>query len=94
MPRKTTKLLAATAVVGLVGLPASQAQVAFHYNGPVETPAQNVARSAHYDWLLEHSPRFRAYRMRKECGPIRFALNLRQDCFRSFDQYEPVAYNR
>jgi hypothetical protein len=94
MPRKTTKLLAATAVVGLVWLPASQAQVAFHYNGPVETPAQNVARSAHYDWLLEHSPRFRAYRMRKECGPIRFALNLRQDCFRSFDQYEPVAYNR
>jgi hypothetical protein len=87
-------LLAATAVVVLGSLPVAQAQVAFHYNGPVETPAQNVVRSAHYDWLLEHRPRFRAYRMQKECNPIHFTLNLRQGCFQSFDQYEPVAYNR
>ena len=84
------KLLGAAAVVGLLACAPAQAQMAFSYNGPWETPQQNIIKSAHYDWLLETHPGFRAYRMRKECGPIHFAMNLRQDCFQSFDQYEPV----
>jgi hypothetical protein len=87
-----SKILGAAAVIGLLAYAPAHAQMAFHYNGPAETPAQNNARSAHYDWLLETHPGFRAYRMRKECNPIDFEQNLRQDCFQSFDQYEPVAY--
>ena len=87
---QTAKLLGAAAVIALLANYPAHAQMAFHYNGPVETPQQNVIRSAHYDMLLETSPGFRAYRMRKECGPIRFMENLRQDCFQSFDQFEPV----
>ena len=89
---KLLKLIGAAATVGLMGYYPAHAQMSFHYNGPAETPEQNVIRSTHYDWLLETSPSFRAYRMRKECNPIDFALNLRQDCFQSFDQYEPVSY--
>lgn len=87
-----SKLFGAAAVVALLAYSPAHAQMAFHYNGPFETPEQNNIRSAHYDWLLETSPGFRAYRERKECGPIRFMENLRQDCFSSFDQYEPIAY--
>ena len=85
------KFFGAAAVVALLAYSPAQAQMAFHYNGPVESPEQNVIKSAHYDWLLANSPGFRAYRERKECGPIRFMENLRQDCFSSFDQYEPMA---
>jgi hypothetical protein len=85
------RLLGAAAVIGLLACGPAQAQMAFHYNGPVESPEQNVIQSAHYDWLLENSPSFRSYRQAKECGPIRFEEGLRQDCFSSFDQYEPVA---
>jgi len=56
-----------------------------------QTPEQNVRASAHYDRLLETSASFRAYREHKECNPIDFEQNLRQDCFASFDQYEPFA---
>ncbi len=87
-----SKLLGAGAVIGLLAaLSPAQAQMAFHYSGRYETPEQNNIKSAHYDWLLSHNMGFRAYRERKECGPIRFMENLRQDCFASFDQYEPVA---
>lgn len=89
---KPARILGAAAVIGLLAFGQAQAQMAFHYNGPVETPEQNVIRSAHYDHLLRVDPGFRAYRERKECGPIRFMENLRQDCFQSFDQYEPAAY--
>ena len=88
---KPARILGVAAVTGLLAYGPAQAQMAFHYNGPAETPEQNVIQSAHYDWLLENSPGFRAYRERKECGPIRFEEGLRQDCFQSFDQYEPVA---
>lgn len=88
---KHLRLLGAAAVIGLMASYPAHAQMAFHYNGPNETPEQNNIRSAHYDQLLEVNPGFRAYRMRKECNPIDFAQNLRQDCFQSFDQYEPVA---
>jgi hypothetical protein len=87
-----TKLLGAFAVIGLLAYSPAHAQMAFHYNGPNETPEQNQIKAAHYDRLLETSPGFRAYRERKECGPIRFMENLRQDCFSSFDQYEPAAF--
>jgi hypothetical protein len=56
-----------------------------------ETPEQNNYLSAQYDQLLETNMGFRHYRMRKECNPIGFVQALRQDCFASFDQYEPVA---
>jgi hypothetical protein len=88
---KSLQLFSAAAVVALLANYPAQAQMAFHYNGPVESPEQNVIRSAHYDQLLETSPGFRSYRMRKECNPIDFVQNLRQDCFASFDQYEPLA---
>jgi hypothetical protein len=84
-------LLGAAAVVGLMASYPAQAQMSFRYNGPAESPQMNNIRSAHYDRLLETSRGFRAYRMRKECNPIDFVQNLRQDCFASFDQYEPFA---
>ena len=88
---KPLQLLGAAAIIGLLGYSPARAQMAFHYNGPGETPQQNVIQSAHYDWLLEHNPGFRAYREKKECGPIRFEEGLRQDCSQTFDQFEPVA---
>ena len=91
MSKKYLQLLGAAAVIGLMASAPAYAQMSFRYNGPAETPEQNNIRSAHYDWLLETSPRFRAYRMRKECNPIDFVQALRQDCFASFDQYEPLA---
>jgi hypothetical protein len=78
---------AAAAIAMLSSLPAMAQSMRFNY----ETPQQNVARSAHYDHLLETNASFRAYRERKECRPIDFEQNLRQDCFSSFDQYEPMA---
>lgn len=89
-----SKVLATAAVIGLLAFAPAQAQMAFHYNGPVETPEQNVMRSQHYDWLLEHNASFRAYREHKECGPIDFEQHLRQDCVQSFDQFEPFAFRR
>ena len=77
---------AAAAIALLSSLPAMAQPMRFTY----ETPAQNVALSARYDNLLETSPSFRAYRMRKECNPINFELDLRQDCVASFDRFEPV----
>jgi hypothetical protein len=88
---KFPPLLGAAAVIGLMASFPAHAQMHFRYNGPWETPQQNNIRSAHYDRLLEVSPGFRAYRMRKECNPIDFEQNLRQDCVQSFDQFEPVA---
>jgi hypothetical protein len=84
-----SKLLGAVAVIALLASPA-YAQMAFHYNGPVETPEQNVIRSAHYDHLLQTDAGFRAYRMHKECNPIDFVQHLRRDCFASFDQFTPM----
>ena len=52
-------------------------------------PQVNIYLSARYDHLLQVSPGFRAYRMRKECRPINWP-GLRADCLASFDQYEPI----
>lgn len=54
-------------------------------------PAVNQWLSARYDYRLEVSPRFRRYRMWKECHPINW-MALRGDCLASFDQYEPRQY--
>ena len=53
-----------------------------------ETPAHNVRKSQQYDHLVATNSSFRAYRMRKECGPIRDA-ELRASCVGSFNEYEP-----
>ncbi|MBV9859163.1 MAG: hypothetical protein JO038_03525 [Alphaproteobacteria bacterium] len=59
-------------------------------NGPWwETPAQNVWRSQRYDRRLQYNLSFRAYRMRKECGPIGDP-QLHASCIASFDYFEPV----
>src|SRR4051812_24945878 len=58
-------------------------------------PQVNIYLSQRYDHLLQVSPGFRAYRMRRECRPINWP-GLRQSCMGSFDQYEPmlVGYSR
>ena len=50
-----------------------------------ETPAQNVRKSQQYDYLVRTNSSFRAYRVRKECGPITDA-ELRADCIGSFSR--------
>jgi hypothetical protein len=81
-------------VVGLVALAATSVQAApvptnpQHHPRWHETPAQNVRKSQHYDHLIASNSSFRAYRMRKECGPIRDA-ELRASCVGSFNEYEP-----
>jgi hypothetical protein len=56
-----------------------------------ESPQVNNYLSARYDHLLQVSPRFRHYRMWKECHTIDWD-GLRGDCLASFDQYEPILY--
>jgi GTP cyclohydrolase II len=87
-----SKILSAAAVIGLLAVSPAYAQMAFHYNGPNETPEQNQIRAARYERLLQTNPSFRAYRMHRECSPIDFIQSLRQDCLASFDQFEPVLY--
>jgi hypothetical protein len=85
------RTLGAALFIGMVAAyPAAAANMAFRYNGPWESPQQNNARSARYDHLLQVSPGFRAYRVRKECNPIDFIQELRQDCVASFDRFEPM----
>jgi hypothetical protein len=49
----------------------------------------NNPKCQQYDYLLRTNGNFRAYRMRKECGPIRDP-GLRGSCIASFSAYEPV----
>jgi len=78
-------------LMGLAALAAVSAQAAPNLSkaSPHETPAQNVWKSHQYDYLLRTNGNFRAYRMRKECGPIRDP-GLRGSCIASFSAYEPV----
>ena len=81
-------------LVGLVALTAVSVQAAPVPTNPHphskwhETPAQNVRKSQHYDHLVATSSSYRAFRMRKECGPIKDA-ELRASCVGSFNEYEP-----
>jgi hypothetical protein len=52
-------------------------------------PQRNLTEAQQYDRLLETNPRFRMARIQKECGPITDP-QLREDCIRSFDIYEPM----
>ena len=78
--------------MGLVALAATSVQAApAPTNGHQhakwhETLAQNVRKSQQYDYLVASNSSFRAYRMRKECGPIRDA-ELRASCVGSFNEY-------
>jgi len=80
-------------LAGLLALAATSVQAApipiNHHAKWRETPAQNVRKSHQYDYLVSTSGSFRAYRMRKECGPIRDP-ELRNSCLVSFSAYEPV----
>ena len=53
-----------------------------------ETPARNVWKSQQYDYLLSTNSSFRAYRVKKECGPIKDPA-VRSDCVGSFSVYGP-----
>ena len=81
-------------LVSLIALAAASVQAAPIPSKPHqhakwhETPAQNVRKSQQYDYLVETNSSFRAYRMRKECGPIR-DTELRANCLSSFSSYEP-----
>ena len=81
-------------LIGLVALAATSVQAAPVPTNPHqhhkwhETPAHNVRKSQQYDYLVATNSSFRAYRMRKECGPIRDA-ELRASCVGSFNEYEP-----
>ena len=78
-------------LAGLVALTAVSVQAApvptNHHWKWHETPAQNVRKSQQYDYLVATNSSFRAYRMRKECGPIRDA-ELRANCIGSFSVYK------
>ena len=82
-------------VVAIVGLVATVAQAApvsrnAHSSGRShETPAENVRKSQWYDHILSTNPSFLTYRTHRECNPIVNDRDLRNDCIRSFDQYEP-----
>jgi Spy/CpxP family protein refolding chaperone len=81
-------------LAGLIALAATSVQAAPVPTNPHqhhkwhETPAHNVRKSQQYDYLVATNSSFRAYRMRKECGPIRDA-ELRASCVGSFNEYEP-----
>jgi ABC-type microcin C transport system permease subunit YejB len=81
-------------LVGLVALAATSVQAApvptngHHHAKWHESPAQNVRKSQQYDYLVATNGSFRAYRMRKECGPIRDP-ELRASCVGSFGADEP-----
>jgi Spy/CpxP family protein refolding chaperone len=93
-PKKDAEMhVLSTTLVALTALVAASAQAApvpnkAHPQGKWhETPAQNVQKSRQYDHLLTTNASFRAYRMRKECGPIKDPA-LRGDCMASFNTYE------
>jgi hypothetical protein len=81
-------------LIGLAALAVASAQAAPVPTNPNqhpkrhETPAQNVWQSQRYDHLLSTNASFRAYRMRRECGPIKDS-ELRASCVGSFSAYEP-----
>jgi hypothetical protein len=101
MSIKTTSLVfAAACLTAIATMPAGHARAAqLVTNGPQAdqgdmsstwSARQNVIESHRYDRMVETSPGFRAYRMRKECGPIADP-QLRQSCLASFNRYEPPA---
>jgi len=93
--RSVSKLALAAAAVMLLAGSANAQSMGYSFGGAPSRadPRVNVWLSARYDHLLQVSPGFRAYRMRKECRPINWP-GLRERCLASFDQYEPILYRR
>lgn len=94
----TTLAFAAACLTAAGSIPAAHAQYApdtqVMTNGPQSSgversgtwsPRRNVIESEHYSRLVQTSPRFRAQRMRLECGPITDA-QLHQQCIDSFSR--------
>jgi hypothetical protein len=80
------------ALVAVAALTAASSRASQASNPPRhakwhETAAQNVQKSRQYDRLVATNSRFRAYRMKKECGPIKDPA-LHGDCIASFNTYE------
>ena len=94
MHRYCGPFLAAVLLLSFSGSADAQQYMSFGYGPPSsrQSPAVNLYLSALYDRLLQTSPRFRAYRMWKECHSITISP-LRGDCIASFDLYEPVLYS-
>ncbi|MGE5269848.1 MAG: hypothetical protein ACM3JG_09285 [Thiohalocapsa sp.] len=87
-------ILLALAMPAALSTPASAQYMGYSISRPSRAdPAVNNYLSARYDHLLQVSPRFRRYRIWKECHIITWP-GLRPDCIASFDQYEPVLYWR
>ena len=63
----------------------------YRYGRGIEPPEVNVELSREYDRLLQIDAGFRNFRKRLECGPVNFSRELRDECFASFDQFEPIA---
>jgi hypothetical protein len=79
------------AIIVLGGLMVdASASMRYSFSETRETPGENVRKSQWYDYLLSINSIFRAYRIHKECNPITFSGELRQDCVVSFDTYEPI----
>ena len=93
--RSVSKLVLAVVVGMLFAGSAGAQSMGYSFGGAPSRadPRVNVLLSARYDHLLQVSPGFRAYRMRKECRPINWP-GLREGCLASFDQYEPILYRR
>jgi hypothetical protein len=97
----TTLAFAAACLTAAATIPAAHAQQnapgeEVVTNGPQSSGVEgsggwsarrNVVESEHYSRLVQTNPRFRAQRMRKECGPITDA-QLHQQCIDSFNQSE------
>lgn len=87
-------VLAAVMVVAFTGYADAQyMSYRFAGHGYRESPEVNNYLSARYDHLLQVSPRFRHWRMWKECHTIDLQP-LHVDCIASFDQYEPILYGQ
>jgi hypothetical protein len=89
--RNIAKLVLAVACSAFFAGQADAQSMGYSFGGrPGRTdPQVNVYLSQRYDHLLQVSPGFRAYRIRRECSPINWP-GLRADCIASFDQYEPM----
>jgi hypothetical protein len=88
--RKYSYPLVAIIVLGFLMVEASAQSMRYSLSETRETPQENVRKSQWYDYLLSINARFRTYRTHKECSPINYSLELRQDCVGSFDTYEPI----
>jgi hypothetical protein len=88
--RNYWKFVLAATTLFLLAQSATAQSISYGLSRRGESPERNNYLSARYDYLLQTSPRFRAYRMWKECRTINFSAELHASCIASFDQYTPV----